>query len=335
MRPDPRRSIPLLVLAALVAACGTNAPAGATLDAGQTDAESDAVDTPEPLDTGDDDAEGDAPDDSGPDDTTPDAQTDAAGADIGSPCDTDADCLSSLCIDVIVGPGGGICTIPCLDDAQCGDGFDCVLVTNSGGDAVQVCVPLNLCVDADGDTFGAGPGCAGPDCNDDDANTRPGALETCNGQDDDCNGVTDTDSTGLGDPCVTSFAGICAEGTQTCQSGVPSCEPTRTATAETCNTLDDDCDGALDEAAGCYPGGAPCDGDVDCASGLCVEGLCWEGACNGPCPDRALLSSGGAEGLRSESFSLDVSFGVPMQAAPLGSENYTLRLGPAAFRAPR
>ena len=46
------------------------------------------------------------------------------------------------------------------------------------------------CTDEDGDGYGMGCA-AGPDCNDHDPTMHPGALETCNFKDDDCNGVVD------------------------------------------------------------------------------------------------------------------------------------------------
>ncbi len=50
--------------------------------------------------------------------------------------------------------------------------------------------PPSGCDDRDGD--GRGPGCAaGPDCNDRDPSVHPGALETCNFKDDDCDGLVD------------------------------------------------------------------------------------------------------------------------------------------------
>lgn len=48
------------------------------------------------------------------------------------------------------------------------------------------------CVDGDGDGYGMGAGCLGPDCNDRDPFSHPGAAERCDGQDNDCNGVPET-----------------------------------------------------------------------------------------------------------------------------------------------
>ena len=52
------------------------------------------------------------------------------------------------------------------------------------------------CLDRDRDGYGLGPACRGPDCDDTDADIHPGALERCNGRDDDCNGRGDV----AGDP---------------------------------------------------------------------------------------------------------------------------------------
>lgn len=58
------------------------------------------------------------------------------------------------------------------------------------GDASAMAAPSAPCLDEDGDGFGVG--CArGPDCNDHDPHVHPGAVEACNGKDDDCNGLTD------------------------------------------------------------------------------------------------------------------------------------------------
>lgn len=43
---------------------------------------------------------------------------------------------------------------------------------------------------------------------------------------------------------------------------------------ESCNNIDDDCDGAIDERALCYAGTEPCLVDEDCASGFCDGGTC-------------------------------------------------------------
>ena len=111
----------------------------------------------------------------------------------------------------------------------------------------------------------------------------PGApsTETCDGADNDCNGVNDNDipaiSCGVGE-CTRSVAG-CVEGVvPMCTAGAPS--------VEVCNSRDDDCDGVSDEgipnqvcgvgacrrfAQGCLSGSVP----------MCVAGSPTAELCNG------------------------------------------------------
>ncbi|MRG90393.1 MopE-related protein [Polyangium spumosum] len=73
--------------------------------------------------------------------------------------------------------------------------------------------------------------------------------ETCNGIDDDCNGIPDDGPAGAGEPCATGLMGACATGFTTCGGGVTACAPVAEpgAAVETCNGVDDDCDGEADE----------------------------------------------------------------------------------------
>ena len=47
------------------------------------------------------------------------------------------------------------------------------------------------CIDIDGDGFGSGPGCFGPDCEDNNSGIYPAALEICDGVDNNCDGRVD------------------------------------------------------------------------------------------------------------------------------------------------
>ena len=125
--------------------------------------------------------------------------------------------------------------------------------------------------DADGDGYGGGtvvydcqsPGAdyvlLGGDCNDGDMTINPGAAEICNGIDDDCDGTADDGLTfqdyyldGDGDGYGTGAAvndcqspgadyvllsGDCDDNNTTVNPGV----------SETCNGIDDNCDGEIDE----------------------------------------------------------------------------------------
>ncbi|MSP16408.1 MAG: choice-of-anchor D domain-containing protein [Myxococcales bacterium] len=120
--------------------------------------------------------------------------------------------------------------------------------------------------------------------------TPPG-LEGCNGLDDDCDGLTDEGDPGAGASCTTGQLGVCATGLIHCVAGTLACVRIVEPSAETCNTLDDDCDGVVDD--GNPDGGATCDGsDADsCRDGTfrCEAGalVCDDGPsfvvdiCNG------------------------------------------------------
>ena len=139
--------------------------------------------------------------------------------------------------------------------------------------------------DADGDGFGDRrgammTGCSSSgrapndqDCDDRDAMVRPGATETCNQRDDNCDGRTDE---GVRVRCGT---GWCAALGLTCDP--TSCMPGRPLT-ERCNLLDDDCDGQVDEGPLCPSGQA-------CVRGSCqvtdVELMPVEPAMDGGVPD--------------------------------------------------
>ena len=75
--------------------------------------------------------------------------------------------------------------------------------------------------------------------------------ESCNGQDDDCDGRTD-EGYGVGTSCSAGLGQCRSNGSIQCNgSGGASCNAVAgPATTETCNRLDDDCDGQTDEGLG-------------------------------------------------------------------------------------
>jgi len=128
--------------------------------------------------------------------------------------------------------------------------------------------------DADGDGYGNGDNTRvlceqptgyladGADCDDLDAAVNPEGVESCNGVDDDCDGVVDgetalgvtpwyadTDGDGFGDASVSQMnceatSGYVADSTD-CDDTIAAVNP---GAEETCNLVDDDCDGAIDGA---------------------------------------------------------------------------------------
>lgn len=126
-------------------------------------------------------------------------------------------------------------------------------------------------LDADDDGHGIDvttPGCTVPqgyapapdDCNDEDPEISPSAAETCNGEDDDCDGMhdeeaidaptwyADADADGYGDIAITE--NTCEQPTgyvlpaDDCDDARADSHP---GAPETCNAIDDDCDGLIDD----------------------------------------------------------------------------------------
>ncbi len=76
----------------------------------------------------------------------------------------------------------------------------------------------------------------------------PSGEETCNGADDDCDGNTD-EGFNAGDACEAGIGGCLVRGSVVCvEDGTSACDAVAGAgEVETCNEIDDDCDGTVDE----------------------------------------------------------------------------------------
>jgi len=104
--------------------------------------------------------------------------------------------------------------------------------------------------DQDNDGYGS-PDCDGDDCNDRYSDVNPGEDEICNKIDDDCDGIVDNgcddDKDGYCDSKmrVASMGAYCKPGD--CDDTDPSRHPGK---QEICNSIDDDCDGRIDDDCG-------------------------------------------------------------------------------------
>ena len=101
---------------------------------------------------------------------------------------------------------------------------------------------------------------ASEDCDDQDAERRPGREEVCDRKDNDCDGETDED---LSRVCH----GECGEGEERCEGGTWTPCSVRQPSEEACNGEDDDCDGDVDEGLS-----RPCSGPCGDGDEVCVEG---------------------------------------------------------------
>jgi len=116
-------------------------------------------------------------------------------------------------------------------------------------------------------------------------NNTPTA-ELCNGLDDNCNGTVDETFPLKGSSCTSGVGACMRTGTWVCNAGGTAlvCSATPgTPTAETCNNIDDNCDGVIDgNIRSCYTGAAGTAGVGRCRSGTqtCTAGA-WSVTCAG------------------------------------------------------
>jgi hypothetical protein len=154
----------------------------------------------------------------------------------------------------------------------------------------------------------------GGDCDDADASVRPGATESCDGVDEDCDAQTDEAIAGCCAPGAEQDCGVsqgaCTVGTETCGAGFawgPCLDAAGQPVvlpggAESCNGLDDDCDGQTDEASadGCTTFYRDDDQDAsgrsDDSRCLCAAAAPYSATAGGDCDDAdAAVHPGAAE----------------------------------------
>jgi hypothetical protein len=85
--------------------------------------------------------------------------------------------------------------------------------------------------------------------------------EVCDGVDNNCDGFVDNNPTDVDLPCPTGLPGVCSAGQTSCLQGKLQCSQLLLATPETCDGVDNDCDGQVDEGIA----------DLTCGLGECAN----------------------------------------------------------------
>ena len=206
-----------------------------------------------------------------------DGEADNGGPGEGVLCQTGLDGVCARGRTVCRGEDGVVCqAIESVPEVCDGRDNDCDGMVDEQEDQSPLTIP---CYDGDRALLGVGTCAEGQRtcvegtygrCED---QTLP-QEELCDTLDNDCDGEEDEGNPRGGFACSTGQLGICARGQTLCTDQGTECIPDFVATAEVCDTLDNDCDGAVDEDGEGEPLQRDCyDGPEDRLDiGVCVAG---------------------------------------------------------------
>lgn len=159
-------------------------------------------------------------------------------------------------------------------------------------------------------------------------------VDLCNGIDDDCNPLTDDGSAdpGLLVRCDGPDGDSCREGMRRCVGGELVCDDTTETDEETCNSADDDCDGAIDEGVQTlYYSDADGDGYGLAGSGVLACAAAGDrSAIAGDCDDgEGSRNPGAAEACTMEDTNCNgaIDEGCPCSSALYGGRLYSFCSG--------
>ncbi len=206
---------------------------------------------------------------------------------LGRPCGSDLDCIAAIgqtiagvgdvCIPA--GSDGNFCGSDCSSGQKCVAGFSCKSVQSISGKLAKQCVADKIddnCTEryefekaetactvqnADGTCKGKRHCEGGKSSHLSACDAAQPAPELCNQKDDNCNGVVDEPVANA--KCQVTVGKFSCPGTPLCSNGVETCIGQKPS-AEACNGLDDNCNGATDEG---------CDDDQD---GYCDTAMLFD-----------------------------------------------------------